>query len=133
MTRREVGIENARREAGKLLRRFGVESVNHVNVEGFAARLNIALVEAPLDGASAQLVVARGRASIVLSDRLTDPAARRRAIAHELGQRRKGRESRRRLFHEPTLHLYSRADWPASSQSETEERELRREMLGDAD
>ena len=85
MTLREAGIENARREADRLLRRFGVESVNHVNVEGFAARLNIALVKAPLDGASAQLVVARGCASIMLSDRLTDPAARRRAIAHELG------------------------------------------------
>ncbi len=85
MTLREVGIENARREADKLLRRFGVESVSHVNVEGFAARLNIALVEAPLDGASAQLVVGRGRASIVLSERLTDPAERRCAIAHELG------------------------------------------------
>jgi Zn-dependent peptidase ImmA (M78 family) len=85
MTLREVGILNARREAGRLLRRFGVESVNHVNVEGFAARLNIAILEAPLDGASAQLLVGKGRASIVLSDRLTDPAARRRAIAHELG------------------------------------------------
>ena len=85
MTLREAGIERARLEASKLLKRFGVESVNHVNVEVFAARLHVELVEAPLDGATAQLVVGNGRASIVLSDRLTDPADRRGAIAHELG------------------------------------------------
>src|SRR5512144_879050 len=85
MTLRVAGIESARLQASKLLKRFGVESVNHVNVEGFAARLHVDLVEAPLDGAAAQLVVGNGRASIVLSDRLTDPADRRCAIAHELG------------------------------------------------
>ena len=85
MTRREAGIENARLEARKLLKRFGVESVNHVNVERFAARLHVDLVVAPLHGAAAQLVVGNGRASIVLSDRLTDPADRHFAIGHELG------------------------------------------------
>ena len=85
MSLREAGIKNARLAAGELLRRFGVECLRHVNVEGFAARLNIDIMEAPLDGASAQLVVRKDRASIVLSERLTDPIERRCAIAHELG------------------------------------------------
>ncbi len=78
-------IDNARNEAKKLLRRFGVESACDVNVEGFADRLGLRLVDAPLDGATAQLVVSPARASIILSDRLVDPRERRWAISHELG------------------------------------------------
>jgi hypothetical protein len=85
MTLWEEGIENARREASKLLKRFGVESPRDVNVEGFARRLEIDLVDAPLHGATAQLVVGPGHASIILADRLVDPAERRWAVAHELG------------------------------------------------
>jgi Zn-dependent peptidase ImmA (M78 family) len=81
----EAGIDNARREANKLLRRFGVMTAGHVNVEGFARRLNLHLVDAPLHGATAQLVVSPGHACIVLADRLRDPGERRWAVAHELG------------------------------------------------
>ena len=85
MTVWERRIENARREADRLLRRFGVESPTDVNVEGFAVRLEIHLVDAPLRGATAQLVVGPDHASIILADRLVDRRERRRAVAHELG------------------------------------------------
>lgn len=85
MTSWELGIENARYEANKLLRRFGVESPKDVNVEGFARRLKIDLVDAPLDGATAQLIVSPDHAAIILAKTLTDPAKRRWVIAHELG------------------------------------------------
>jgi hypothetical protein len=79
--------ENARLKARRLLAKFGVESADHVHVEGFAERLQVRLREAPLDGARAQLVVRDHgkRAQIILSTRMTDPAERRFAIAHELG------------------------------------------------
>jgi Zn-dependent peptidase ImmA (M78 family) len=78
-------IANARLEARNLHRRFGVESVAHVDVYGFAERLRVQLVDAPLDGALAQLIVNRRRTRILLSYRLVDPAMRRVAVAHELG------------------------------------------------
>jgi hypothetical protein len=84
MVQRGVGIEGARLEASKLLKRFAVES-GQVNVEGLAAFLSVDLVDVKLRGATAQLVVVGERASIRLSDQLTDPSARRCAIAHELG------------------------------------------------
>jgi hypothetical protein len=85
MTPRAVGIVSAQMKAGQLLSKFGVEEPDHLHVEGFAARLGVGLMESPLDGASAQLIVGKRGASIVLSDRLTDPGERRFAIAHELG------------------------------------------------
>jgi len=78
------GIVEARRQARNLHRRFGVESVQHVDVHAFADRLNVQIVDAPLEGAAAQLVVNRRRARILLSSQLRDPARRRMAIAHEL-------------------------------------------------
>jgi Zn-dependent peptidase ImmA (M78 family) len=81
----EIRINNARRAANQLLRRFGVESAADVNVAGFAQRLGLHLIDAPLDGATAQLVVGSDHASIILSDRLLDPGQRCWAIAHELG------------------------------------------------
>jgi Zn-dependent peptidase ImmA (M78 family) len=78
-------IDNARREANKLLRRFGVESAKDVNVEGFADRLQIHLIDAKLRGATAQLVVGPDHASIILSDAIVDMGVRRWAVAHELG------------------------------------------------
>jgi Zn-dependent peptidase ImmA (M78 family) len=81
----QEGIIQARQEARNLHRRFGVESVHHVDVHAFAERLKVQIVEAPLQGAFAQLVVNRRRARILLSKRLEDPGVRRVAIAHELG------------------------------------------------
>jgi len=77
--------ENARIEAFKLRHRCGVERPDHLQVERVAARLGIRLLYLPLNGATAQLLVRPGRVSIVVSDRITDPAERRFAIAHELG------------------------------------------------
>lgn len=82
---RKGRIDNARREANKLLRRFGVESAKDVNVEGFADRLQIHLIDAKLRGATAQLVVGPDHASIILSDAIVDMGVRRWAVAHELG------------------------------------------------
>ena len=79
------GIDQARQQARRLHRRFGVESQQHVDVYAFANRLNVQLVDAPLEGALAQLIVNRGSARILLSSQLRDPTRRRIAIAHELG------------------------------------------------
>jgi Zn-dependent peptidase ImmA (M78 family) len=81
----QEGIARAREQARHLHRRFGVESVAHVDVHAFAARLGVQVVNARLQGAVAQLVVTPRRARILLSDRLEDPFMRRVAIAHELG------------------------------------------------
>src|SRR5882724_12643035 len=84
----EAGIYRARDEAYKLLRRFGVESAADVNVEGFADRLGIHLVNAPLSGATSQLLVGPDHATIVLSTlarKLQVPGERRWAIAQEMG------------------------------------------------
>lgn len=78
-------LVSARLEARDLHRRFGVESIEHVDVEGFAERLKVQVVDSPLHGALAQLAVNRRRTRILVSDRLVDPAIRRVAIAHELG------------------------------------------------
>jgi Zn-dependent peptidase ImmA (M78 family) len=81
----ESRINRAREAANELLTRFGVESAAHVNIEGFAQRLHVHLVDAPLKGATAQLAVSAEHASIILSQRIVDPGERCWAIAHELG------------------------------------------------
>lgn len=81
----QEGIEHARQHARDLQHRFGVESAQHVDVHAFADRLNVQIVDAPLEGALAQLVVNGDSARILLSSRLRDPTRRRIAIAHELG------------------------------------------------
>ena len=82
---RELGIRKARQVARALLRRFGVSATEHVNIEAFAKRLGATIVVGPLDGATAQLVRVGKEAKIIVSDRITDEAARRFSIAHELG------------------------------------------------
>jgi Zn-dependent peptidase ImmA (M78 family) len=82
---REGGIRDARRYARALLRRFGVRSHEHIRVEAFAAHLGVILTEAPLDGATAQLVRNGKHAHILVSTRPTDIGSRRFSIAHELG------------------------------------------------
>ena len=76
---------DAQRCANGLLHRFGVRDAAHIRVESFAAKLGVEIVEAPLDGASAQLIHNGKRALIMVSDRIVDPLARRFSIAHELG------------------------------------------------
>lgn len=82
---REEGIRDARRLARTLSRRFGVKSHEHIRVEAFAAYLGVSLIEGPLDGAMAQLVRNGKHAHIHVSDRASNPGARRFSIAHELG------------------------------------------------
>ncbi|NVB80968.1 MAG: ImmA/IrrE family metallo-endopeptidase [Kofleriaceae bacterium] len=82
---RDPRIRDAQRRAKALLHRCGVRAPEHVVVEAFAARLGVELVEAPLDGATAQLVRIGARTVIFVAERVTDPAARRFSIAHELG------------------------------------------------
>ena len=84
MTLRE-GIARARQQARALQYRLGVTSARHIDIHEFAARLNVQIVDAPLEGALAQLIVNGLSARILLSSRLRDPARRRVAIAHELG------------------------------------------------
>lgn len=79
------GITEARSEARALHRRFGLTSTRQVDVHHYAARLNVQIVRAPLDGALAQLIVNGRSARIWLSHQLRDPARSRFAIAHELG------------------------------------------------
>lgn len=78
-------IRDAQRCAKALLHRFGARAPQHVVVEAFAARLGVEIIEAPLEGATAQLVRTGARAMIIVAERVTDPAARRFSIAHELG------------------------------------------------
>ncbi len=78
-------IRAAQHRAKALLHRCGVRAPEHVVVEAFAARLGVEIVEAALDGATAQLVRIGPRTIVIVADRITDPAARRFSIAHELG------------------------------------------------
>lgn len=82
---REEALRDAQRCAKGLLHRFGVRDAAHIVIEGFCTRLGIEIIEAPLHGATAQLVRNGSRTIIFVSDRVTDPAARRFSIAHELG------------------------------------------------
>ncbi len=82
---RHERIRDAQRCAKALLHRFGARAPHHLLVEAFAARLGVEIIEAPLDGATAQLVRTGTRVMIIVAERVTDPAARRFSIAHELG------------------------------------------------
>lgn len=78
-------LRDAQRCAKALLHRCGARAPQHIVVEAFAARLGVEIVEAALEGATAQLVRAGTRTMIIVAERVTDPAARRFSIAHELG------------------------------------------------
>src|SRR5262245_13523583 len=82
---RELGIRKARRAARALLERFGVRAAEHVKTEGLAKRLGATIMIGPLDGADAQRVCVGDLIKIIVSNRITDEAARRFSIAHELG------------------------------------------------
>lgn len=79
------GIRDARRAARALLYRFGITAAEHVRIEAIAKRLGVRIVETQLDGAQAQLVRNGREVIIYVADRVTDVAARRFSIAHELG------------------------------------------------
>jgi len=83
--RRLAGIEHARRVAARLVDDFGVSRPEHLDIEGFAARIGVNIVIGKLDGANAQLVCGPSNVYILVSDRVTDPAVQRFSIAHELG------------------------------------------------
>lgn len=85
MTNRAVGIELARQRAHEVLHRTPLAKNQPVPIEALAKALGVELIVTRLDGASAQLIEGPHSASILLSDRLTDAADRRWAIAHELG------------------------------------------------
>jgi hypothetical protein len=88
MRKRFAEIQQAREAAHTLrcalVKEFEI-APTPLPIEAFAHRLGVGLVEARLDGASAQLVVGQQRARILLSERLTGPDVRRWVIAHELG------------------------------------------------
>src|SRR5215831_9326482 len=81
----EQGIAYARQQARALQHRFGMTRARDVDLHELADRLNIQIVEAPLEGALAQLIVNGASARILLSVRLRDTAWRRVAIGHEVG------------------------------------------------
>lgn len=82
---RHERIRDAQRCAKGLLHRLGVRAAAHIVIEAFCARLGVEIIEAPLDGATAQLVRVDKRTIIFVSDRVADGHARRFSIAHELG------------------------------------------------
>jgi hypothetical protein len=83
MRKREV-IAEGRFDANSFLRQYGVTTRDDIRPEAWAYDLGIEIIEADLDGASAQLIRLGDLVQIVLSERITESGARRFAIAHEL-------------------------------------------------
>jgi len=81
--RREV-IAEARHDAHQFLRRYAVRSRADILPEAWIHDLDIELVEAPLDGASAQLIRLGNVVQIELPESQTDRGARRFSMMHEL-------------------------------------------------
>jgi Zn-dependent peptidase ImmA (M78 family) len=76
---------NRQASAKAFLDRFDVRCAQDIRLEEFALHLGARVISAPLDGAEAQLVRTDARSTIILSDRIVDPSARRFNLAHELG------------------------------------------------
>lgn len=83
MRMREV-IAQGRFDAHWFLRQYGVMTREDIRPEAWAYDLGIEIIEADLDGASAQLIRLDDLVQIVLSTRITEYCARRFAIAHEI-------------------------------------------------
>jgi Zn-dependent peptidase ImmA (M78 family) len=81
-----VGIELARHRAHDLLQRTALANIQPLPIEALVEYLGVELIVTRLDGANAQLIEGAQSTSILISDRLTDAADRRWAIAHELGR-----------------------------------------------
>lgn len=77
-------IAQARFDAHWFLRRFAVRSRDDIRPEPWAHSYGIEIIEADVDGASAQLIRLDDLVQIVLPARVTDYGARRFAIMHEL-------------------------------------------------
>ncbi len=71
-------------DARAFLRRFDVRSREDILPEPWADSYGIEIVEAPLDGAAAQLIRLADLVQIVIPERITDNGVRRFAIIHEL-------------------------------------------------
>lgn len=82
---KELRHRTARREALRLLRRFGLESECPVPVEDIAHALGIEIVQGELEGALASFTRVGRHARIRVSDAHVDPGQLRFSIAHELG------------------------------------------------
>lgn len=88
---RQAGIRDARRMARAYVTRLGITAPCHIRIAANAKRLAalrglaLKIVEGPLDGADSQLVRAGNRVTIMVSTRISGPAARTFIIGHELG------------------------------------------------
>jgi hypothetical protein len=78
-------MARARHKAKTLQQRLGVTPARQIDIDDVADRLSVQIVNAPIEGALAQLIINGRSARILLSTRLRDPGRRRFAIAHELG------------------------------------------------
>jgi Zn-dependent peptidase ImmA (M78 family) len=83
MRKREV-IAQGWLDAHWFLKQYGVTAREDVRPEAWAYDLGIEIIEADLEGASAQLIRLDDLVQIVLSTRIAEYCARRFAIAHEL-------------------------------------------------
>ena len=83
MERRDA-VAQAQHDAIRFLRHYGAQSRDDLRPEAWAHDLGIEIVEADLDGASAQLIRLADLAQIVLPTRIRDVGERRFAIVHEL-------------------------------------------------
>jgi Zn-dependent peptidase ImmA (M78 family) len=81
--RRDV-IAEARHDAHQFLRKYAARSRADILPEQWVEAEEVKLVEAPLDGASAQLIRIGKLAEIVLPETQTDRGARRFSMMHEL-------------------------------------------------
>ena len=79
-----TAIAPGARDAQRFLRRYAVKSREDIRPEAWIVDNGIELVEAALDGASAQLIRLGDIVQIVLPERLTDHGARRFGMMHEL-------------------------------------------------
>jgi hypothetical protein len=88
---RQAAIWNARRVARAHVTRLGISAPEHIRIDAIAKRLaallgfRLRIVAGPLDGADSQLVRMPGELTIIVSDRIKDPAARKFILGHELG------------------------------------------------
>lgn len=88
---RQAGIWKARRAARAHVTRLGIACPEHIRIDAIAKRLAAArglklrVIAGPLDGADSQLIRTPGSATIVISGRVGDGAARKFIIGHELG------------------------------------------------
>jgi hypothetical protein len=74
-------LEEARRRAQRLHKRFGVIAPEHVRITAFAERLGASVLEARMEGANAQLVRRGLHTQIVVARHVTDLGVRRFCLA----------------------------------------------------